>query len=80
MKKNKTMVEIWQDVVEIKDLIRSIILSFIFTFGVYLFVSPNNKAKELFFGLVGAVMGFVITNVFIKPKRIIIFDKNKIKE
>lgn len=80
MKSNNTMVEIWGDVIEIKHLIISIIVSSVCTMGAYFLAPSNDKIRQLFYGLVGAVLGFIISILIIKPKRIIISEsdlKNK---
>lgn len=79
MKSKKQMVEIWGDVVEIKYLVISIIISSISTMGAYFLASSTNKTKQLFFGLIGAVLGFIISAILIKPKRIIILEEPKKK-
>ena len=71
MKKNKEMVEIWQDVVAIKSLVLAIFISATTTMGAYFLAPSGDKTKQLFFGLMGAVLGFVINALIIKPKRII---------
>lgn len=69
-KKSPANVEIWADLVNIKDLILSIVICLFFTLGSY-FIAPNKPPMPLFFGLGGAVLGFIITSFIIKPKRII---------
>ncbi len=72
MNNKKELVEIWGDVVEVKSLIFSILISIVSTMGLY-FLAPNgDKTKALFFGLFGAVLGFGISTILIKPKRNII--------
>ncbi|MCF6466110.1 hypothetical protein [Clostridium sp. Cult2] len=75
MKKRKQMVEIWGDIVEIKSLVLSIIISGVTTMGAYFLAPSNDQTKQLFFGLVGAVLGFSISTLLIKPKRIIILEE-----
>lgn len=75
MNNKKQMVEIWGDVVEIKLLVMSIFISGISTMGAYFLAPSDNKIKQLFFGLGGAVLGFCISAIFIKPKRIIILEE-----
>ncbi len=60
MKYKKIMVEIWGDVVEIKDLLISIAFSSVFTIVSYFLAPSNNKTRELFYGMLGAVIGFII--------------------
>lgn len=76
MDNKKQMIEIWGDVVEIKYLIMSIIISSASTMGAYFLAPSDNKTKQLFFGLVGAVLGFTISTIFIKPKRIITIEQS----
>lgn len=80
MKKPNTMVEIWGDVIEIKHLIISIIISSISTMCGYFLAPSNDRTKQLFFGLLGAVIGFVISTLLIKPKRIIVFEEDITKD
>jgi len=61
-------VEVWEDFVSIKDLVISLIICCILTIGAYL-LAPNDPPKPLFFGLSGALIGFIICSVIIKPKR-----------
>lgn len=78
MDNKNEMVEIWGDVVEIKSLIISIIISIVSTMGLHLLAPSGDRTKGLFFGLFGAVIGFVISAIIIKPKRnIILEEKNK---
>lgn len=69
-KKTSTNVEIWADLVNIKDLLLSITICLVFTLGAY-FIAPNKAPMPLFFGLGGAVVGFILTSCLIKPKRIV---------
>ena len=70
MKKN-TWIEIWGDVVEAKSLLISIITISFTTMGAHLLAPKDDRTMGLFFGLAGAVIGFVIIVFLIKPKRII---------
>lgn len=75
MNNKKQMVEIWGDVVEIKFLLMSIFISGFSTMGAYFLAPSNEKIKQLFFGLGGAVLGFCISAILVKPKRIIILEE-----
>ncbi|NLJ79005.1 MAG: hypothetical protein GX329_06560 [Tissierellia bacterium] len=77
MDKKDRMFEIWGDIVEIRPLIISIFTSAILTMGAYFLAPSNGRVKQLFFGLAGAVLGFVISAHFIKPKRIVITERSK---
>lgn len=80
MKDKNTMVEIWGDVIEIKHLIISIIISTIFTMSAYFLAPPDDRTRQLFYGLLGAVIGFIISAFLIKPKRIIVFEEDITKD
>lgn len=80
MNNKNTMVEIWGDVIEIKDLIISILISALFTMGGYFLAPPDDRIRQLFFGLLGAVIGFFISTLLVKPKRIIGFEANMKKD
>lgn len=75
--KNNEMVEIWGDVVSIKSLVLSIVISVVTTMGMYFLAPSNDSTMGLFFGLFGAVLGFFISAVIIKPKRIIEDDSKE---
>jgi uncharacterized membrane protein YgaE (UPF0421/DUF939 family) len=76
MDNKNELVEIWGDVVEIKSLIISIIISIISTMGLHLLAPDDDRTMGLFYGLIGAVIGFIISAIIIKPKRDIIIEKN----
>ncbi|MCM0649784.1 hypothetical protein NBE98_15565 [Clostridium swellfunianum] len=61
-------IEVWEDLVNIKDLLISLIVCSITTLGGY-FAAPNKPPKPLLFGLTGAIVGFVICSILVKPKR-----------
>lgn len=70
--KRKEMVEIWGDVVEVRSLFVSVIISIVSSMGMYLLAPKGDASQALFFGLFGAVLGFIITTILFKPKRNII--------
>lgn len=76
----RQMVEIWGDVVEIRLLVMSIFISAVSTMGAYFLAPSDDKIKQLFFGLAGAILGFTISTIFIKPKRIILLEEEQIKK
>jgi len=76
MDKQKEMVEIWGDIVDMKSLILAIVISSILTMGLYFLAPAGDQMIELFLGLGGAVLGFIISSIIIKPKRIIILEKD----
>jgi hypothetical protein len=67
-------IEVWEDLVSIKDLVMSLAICSISALGGY-FIAPNTPPKPLFFGLGGAFIGFLICTLFIKPKRDLIETK-----
>ncbi|WP_018658908.1 hypothetical protein [Allofustis seminis] len=72
MNSNKSsLVEIWGDMVEINDLIKAIVLTVTTTMGGYFLAPDNQTSLQLFFGLGGALVGFLLATVWIKPKRIL---------
>lgn len=42
--------------------------------GAYFLAPSDDKTKQLFFGLAGAVIGFILSTLFIKPKRIVTIE------
>lgn len=61
------LVEIWEDNVDIKDLLIAMILCVGFSLGGYLIAFGGTP--PLIFGLGGGVIGFIISSIIIKPKR-----------
>lgn len=64
----KENIEVWEDLVNIKDLVVSLIICSTTSLGGY-FIAPNEAPKPLFFGLSGAIIGFIICSILVKPKR-----------
>jgi uncharacterized BrkB/YihY/UPF0761 family membrane protein len=67
----KALIEIWGDVVSAKELLFSIIIISITTMGLYSFAPKGDRTIGLFFGLAGAVAGFLITVYLFSPKRVV---------
>lgn len=68
----KTLIKIWGDVVDTKDLIFSIlIISLTMIIGYIIAPASDTIPLDLLFGLGGAVIGFIITVFIFKPKRVI---------
>jgi len=65
---NNQYVEIWGDHVQISDVMLSVIISVTLALGGFI-LAPNEEPKPLIFGLIGSVAGFIISSIFIKPKR-----------
>lgn len=68
---NKEKVIIWGDVVSIKDLLISILITLVTTMGLYFFAKVYKPSYVLFFGLAGAVAGFIISSIIFTPKRVV---------
>lgn len=72
----KTYIKIWGDVVEVKELIFAIFINSTTTMLFYFLAPKQEKLPiDLFFGLGGAVIGFIITTFLFKPKRVITKEK-----
>ena len=72
MNKNKSediLVEIWDDVVDIVSLVKSLLITSFFTMGSYFIAPSQHRPSQLLFGLLGAVLGFIISSLLFKPKR-----------
>ncbi len=65
----KPLVEIWGDVVDAKELTLSIVITTTLALGLHLLAPADNPTAGLFFGLAGAVTGFLISCVLFRPKR-----------
>lgn len=63
--------EIWGDIVAIPDLAKSILISALTTMICFFLAPHDNISLQLFFGLGGAVLGFLICTFLFKPKRLI---------
>ncbi len=68
---SKNRIEIWGDTVNPKELVLSILIISTTTMSAHLIAPADNRTMGLFFGLGGAVLGFLITVKLFKPKRII---------
>ncbi len=66
--KNQEYVEVWEDNVKIQDLLIAMTLCIALSLGGYI-VAPGEAPQPLIFGLIGGVIGFIISSIIIKPKR-----------
>lgn len=74
--KEKQFIEIWGDVVESRHLLISMIITTVTTFFLFSFAPKGDRPMGLLLGLTGAVIGFLISVLLIKPKRhLIVEDK-----
>lgn len=60
--------EVWSDTVSLKDMFLSIGISLVLGLGGYL-IAPGAPPQPLIFGLVGALIAFVISSIIFKQKR-----------
>lgn len=74
--KNTGMIEIWEDVVSLKELILSLTLCLFTSFSGY-YLAPVKEPWPLLFGLLGAILGFIISSIVIRPKRILIQESEE---
>lgn len=65
----KDRIEIWGDIVQLTDLVKSIAITVLTTMSAYFFAPKENLSLQLFFGLGGAVLGFFICTFLVEPKR-----------
>ncbi|KRG14940.1 heme ABC transporter [Virgibacillus soli] len=64
----KKNIEVWEDLVNLRELVLSLVICSVTTLGAYL-LAPAEPPKPLFFGLAGAIGGFIIVSIIVKPKR-----------
>ncbi len=67
----KKYLELWGDLINLKDLIQAIGLSGLLTMIGYFLAPSGDTTKQLFFGLGGAILALLLNTLFIKPKRLI---------
>ncbi|MFW6284967.1 MAG: hypothetical protein ACOC2X_01175 [Bacillota bacterium] len=67
-----SFIRIWGDVVSAKTLVYSIVIIGSATMGAHLLAPSHNDTLGLFFGIGGAMTGFLITVLLFKPKRHIV--------
>lgn len=65
------LIKIWGDIISIKDLLYSTIITVTSTFLFYSISNLNDYFKNAYLGLgiTGALIGFTISNILFKPKR-----------
>lgn len=73
---SKELIEVWEDVIDIHDLVLAVILTVTLTMTLYV-LAPNQAPFPLIFGLVGALLGFSLSIFLIKPKRTVTLIKSK---
>ena len=66
-----TLYEVWEDVVDFKQLLLSLLINTVGALGGYI-IAPNVKPYPLLYGLAGAGIAFLVTAFMIKPKRSLI--------
>ncbi|MFD1850886.1 hypothetical protein [Oceanobacillus bengalensis] len=74
---NANNIEVWEDIVSVKDLLFSIIICLVSTMLAYS-IAPDDSSSGMLYGIIGAVVGFVICSIIFKPKRkLTIIDEEK---
>jgi hypothetical protein len=68
---DENLYEIWEDVVDFKQLLLSLLINTIGALGGYI-MAPNVKPYPLLYGLAGAAIAFLVTAFLFKPKRTMI--------
>lgn len=72
MDKPNKYLELWGDLVSLKDILIAFALSASLTMGGYFLAPAGDTTRQLFYGLGGAVLATLINAFIIKPKREII--------
>lgn len=75
-KSSKELIEVWEDVIDVHDLVLAIIITVTLTMTLYV-LAPNQAPFPLIFGLVGALLGFSLSIFLIKPKRTVMLINSK---
>ena len=71
--------EIWDDLIQFTDLLIALFITISFTAIGYYF-APKTAPLPLFISLAGALVGFVVSSLVIKPKRQLVFESQENKE
>ncbi|WP_188206822.1 hypothetical protein [Alkalibacillus aidingensis] len=66
----QSLVDIWGDNVNLKDLLIAMAICVALALGGFI-IAPGDDPQPLIFGLVGGVLGFIISSIIIKPKRVV---------
>jgi hypothetical protein len=69
-------IKIWEDLADVRDLVKALILCIGFTLTGY-FIAPQTEPLPLFFGLGGALIGFLLSSLWIQAKRDIVEEKGR---
>lgn len=65
----KDFIEIWGDHVDLKSMLISMFICATIALGGYFIAYNWGPTWQLFLGIFGAVVGFVLSILFIQPKR-----------
>lgn len=74
--KKDDMIEIWEDAVSLKELMLSLTICLFMSFGGY-YLAPDKEPLPLLLGLIGAISGFILSSIMIKPKRVLIEESEE---
>jgi len=74
VREGQVLAEVWEDVVDVKELLLSLLISTVGALGGYI-AAPNTPPYPLVCGLIGSVVAFVVCAVLFKPKRNLIDEE-----
>ena len=74
MKEGQVLAEVWEDVVDVRELLLSLLISTIGALGGYI-IAPDVAPYPLICGLTGSLLAFVVCAVLFKPKRELIDEE-----
>jgi len=75
--KKDDLVTVWGDVVALKELTISILISVIFGLAGYFLAPAGDSIWPLLFSILGIVLATVINSILFKPKRVIQVEEER---
>jgi len=75
--KKDDLVTVWGDVVALKELTISILISVVFGLAGYFLAPPGDSIWPLLFSILGIVLATVINSIIFKPKRVIQVEEER---
>lgn len=76
--KKDNLVEVWGDIVALKELMISIIISVVLGMIGYFLAPEGNSVFPLLFAIVGIIIATIINSLIFKPKRIIQLEEQSV--
>jgi len=74
VKEGQVLAEVWEDVVDVRELLLSLLISTTGALGGYI-IAPDAAPYPLICGLTGALLAFIVCAVLFKPKRELIDEE-----